>query len=239
MPSQDSQSIKNPLKDQAVLGLIITVLTIAFGFLLGEVQNKLGWGLLILSLFTVLVVFALVIWLIQKPIQQLLITLVRELKRQLEQKAITWLLDTDQLMEYELSSVAPEIWLLTSDLLDDAQGGPFQNVVAKNLKKNKNYVYFVPNMPETRTRIEAIFAHHGNNQLLRVVYLPDNFFFLVPKLDIAIYNPLSKGGSPKSAFMGIPVPGETNHYHASVSIDFIDKLVGTLLEPYKSQLKTG
>jgi hypothetical protein len=220
-----------------MLGLIITVLTIAFGLILSEVQVKLGWGLLLLSLFSVLLIFALVIWLVQKPLQQLLIILVRELKSQFEQKAIVWLLDTDQLMNYELNTDAPEIWLLTSDLLDDAQGGPFQDIVAKNLKKGKNYVYFVPNVPEIKTRIEAVFAHHSNHHKLRVVYLPDNFFFLVPKLDIAIYNPLSKGRSEKSAFMGIPAPGEKGHYHASVTIDFIDKLVGTLLEEYKRQIK--
>lgn len=229
--------VRNPLKDQAILGLIISGITIAFGFILSEVQSKLGWGLLLLSLLTVLLIFGIIIWLIQKPIQESLIYLVKQLKAQISQKSITWLLDTDELMNYELESEAPEIWLLTSDLLDDAQGGPFQKVVTSNLQKGKRYVYFAPNTPEIRARIEMVFSHHKNNKNLKVVYLPDKFFFLVPKLDIAIYNPLSKGSIPRSAFLGIPDPSNSDHFHAAVNYDFIDKLVGSLLDSYKEQIQ--
>jgi len=236
MPNSPSQAFKNPLKDQAILALIIAGLTILLGFVLAELQTKLGWGLLAVSLITVLIIFGMIIWLVQEPLQHILIALARDIRRLLEPKSIGWLLDTDQLASYELESNAPEIWLLTSDLLDDSQGGPFQTVVEKNLQKGKHYIYFVPNTPEIRARLEMVFSHHRNKQFLKAVYLPDSFFFLVPKLDIAIYNPLSKGKTVRCAFMGIPVPGQQDHYHASVSLDFIDKLVGTLLSSYEKEI---
>ena len=35
--------------------------------------------------------------------------------------------------------------------------------------------------------------------------------------------------------MRIPLPGEGNHSHAAVNLDFIHKMVGKLLEAYKKQ----
>jgi hypothetical protein len=91
----------------------------------------------------------------------------------------------------------------------------------------------VPNLPEIHARVEMLrtaHKHHGN---MRFVYLPDTFFFLVPKLDIVIYNPLSHDSRRRCAFMGIPDTMGTSHYHAKVSFEFVDRLVGVLLKPYR------
>ena len=38
--------------------------------------------------------------------------------------------------------------------------------------------------------------------------------------------------------MGIPVPDTTDHYHVAVTDDFIDRLVGTLLQLYRDTYGT-
>ena len=229
-----AQVVKDWLLDQGILALVIVGLTIGLGILLGEIQPLLGWRILIISLTFILLLFAIVIWLVQKPVRNQLTAGLDQLKLQVATETIDWLLDTEQLAAYELKSPANEIWLLTSDLLDDVGGGPFQTIVNKKVQAGTHYVYYVPNRPEIRARVEMISQSHGRNSLIDFVYLPDSFFFLVPRLDIVIYNPLSN--AERSAFMGIPVPGEGGHFHAQVSADFIDKLIGVLLPEYQKQL---
>lgn len=233
MPSIDKNKAQATwLSDQAILALIIVCLTALLGFLISEVQNKIGWPSLVTALVFVGTLFGLVLWLVQRPILQMLADLP-SLIRNSRQGSAPWLSDTHQLMEYELESGSREIWVLSSDLLDDSQGGPFQAVVERKLKKRTKYVYFVPDDPVIRVRIETIFAHHGNSPLLRVIYLPESFFFLVPQLDIIVYDPLATKPDHRSAFMGIPALGEDNHHHARMSTEFMDKLIGILLPCYK------
>lgn len=227
---------KRWITDPTITALWISGFTIVLGIVLSETQAKIGWGILIVALIFVLGIFALLILLVMTPLQQQLESYIDNVQSKIDPAALTWLLDSAQLAKYEQTSKAPEIWLLTSDLLDDSQGGTFNDVVAKKLAKGATkYVYFVPGTPEAKARVQALFTQHKNHTNLRAVYLPDTFFFLVPRLDIAIYNPFSEGAMPRQAFMGIPVRDEARQYHASVSLDFIDKIVGTLLPEYKKE----
>ena len=236
MEEETKQAFRDWMHDQGLVALIITGLTVLLSIFLSELQTKLGWGTVVLSLFTILTIFGITFWLIQRPLKHILVSLGDDLRKLLEPRKFSWLLDTEQLAQYEQSATVSEIWLLTSDLLDDAQGGPFLNVVKKNLQRKVRHVYFVPNTPEVRARVEMIKEFHKNHPLLKVVYLPDTFFFLVPKFDVCIYNPLSQDKSIRAAYMGLPTQEQANHYHAAVSIDFIDKLVGVLLDEYKKQV---
>jgi hypothetical protein len=107
--------------------------------------------------------------------------------------------------------------------------------VHHNLKRNIKHVYFFPDTPENRARAATIHRSQQQSALLHFVHLPNNFFLLVPKLDVVIYNPNGESGMVRSGFMGIPAPAEGNHYHAAISLDLIDKLVGTLLDSYQKQ----
>ncbi|MBI4026525.1 MAG: hypothetical protein HY360_16180 [Verrucomicrobia bacterium] len=230
---------KSSLTENVWVAVIIPLLTIVVSFALSEMQSapSIGWKGVVCAIILVLGLYGIVVWWVRRP----LIGMLEELKSDLVLKHIQtqqgWLLDAAQLVSYERNVKAKEIWLITSDLLDDSQGGPFMKVVSRNLQKNIRYVYFYSNTPENKARADAIRTTQKSD-LLKYVVLPDSFFFLVPKLDIVIYNPRGEGGLSQSAFMGIPVPGESNHYHAAVSLDFIHKIVGTLLESeaYKKQI---
>ena len=228
---------KSVLTENVWVAVIIPLLTIVVSFALSEIQSapSIGWRGVVCAIILVLGLYGIVVWWVRRP----LIGMLEELKSDLVLKHFetqrSWLLDTTQLAAYERNVKAKEIWLITSDLLDDSQGGPFMKVVTRNLQKGIRHVYFFPDTPENKARADAIRAAQKSD-LLTFVLLPDSFFFLVPKLDIAIYNPRGEGGLPQSAFMGIPVPGESDHYHAAVSLDFIHRIVGTLLEAYKKQV---
>lgn len=225
------------LPDEGRLSLLIAAWTTLFGIILSEVQTRVGWVILTVALATVLGIIWMVLRMVQAPIDRRLSDWITELKAHRLPGAISWLYDTEQLAAFERDSGATEIWLLSSDLLDDSPGGPFAEVVRQNLSKGTNYVYFVPDTAEVRARLEVVRGLHVDQPNLRTVFLPDSFFFLVPRLDIAIYNPRSYG--TRSGYLGIPSPTNEGHFHAAVSVDFIDKLVGTLLTTCANQLAAG
>lgn len=233
--SDKQQRLKNWLADNGIMTLLLTVLTIGLGVAISEIQNKIGWLNLTAALISVALFYWSTIWLLGKPLAKILLELKEELIQQRSPNNFSWLLDTAQLASYERTVKTKEIWLITSDLLDDSSDGPFHEVVRENLKRKIKHVYFFPDTPENRARADTIHQSQQKNPLLRFVYLPSNFFLLVPKLDVVIYNPRGESGMVRAGFMGIPAPADNNHYHASVSLDLIDKLVGTLLDSYQKQ----
>ena len=224
--------VKNWLADNGIMTLLLVGLTTAVSIALAEIQTKFGWLYLIIALVLVVVFYWSTIWLVGKPLAKILLELKEELIQQRSPHNFSWLLDTAQLASFERTVKTKEIWLITSDLLDESANGPFHGVVRENLKRKIKHVYFFPDTPENRSRATSIHTSQQNNTLLKFVYLPNNFFLLVPKLDVVIYSPHGENGMTRAGFMGIPVPGEGNHYHVAVSLDLIDKLVGTLLDSY-------
>ncbi|MCX6625710.1 MAG: hypothetical protein NTY38_32535 [Acidobacteria bacterium] len=217
------------LADSKVQAFLLAAATLVLGYWMSDLKAKVGWQLLASVVIVELLIVLAVLWVVYRPLKASIDSAFVDIKRYLEPKSISWLLDTEQLVGFEEQSQAKEIWLLTSDLVDDLVGGPFQDLVGRRLTHTK-YVYLVPNTPEIYARVQLLQAHYKNSQNLQFHYLPDSFFFLVPKLDIVIYNPLSAGKGERCAYMGIPASGDINHYHAAVSTDFIDKLVGVLVQ---------
>lgn len=227
--------VKVWIADNGIMTLLFTSLTVIVGIAIAEIQTIFGWANLVVALALVCLLYWSTIWLFGKPLAKILLELKEELIRQRSPSNFSWLHDTEQLASYERTVKAKEIWLLTSDLLDDSSDGPFHEVVRENLKRKIKHVYFFPDTPENRARSITIHKSQQQNALLKFVHLPNNFFLLVPKLDVVIYNPQGENGMVRAGFMGIPVPGESNHFHAAVSLDLIDKLVGSLLDSYHKQ----
>jgi hypothetical protein len=235
MKNNLKRRIDNWLADPTVFVIVVTCLTIAAGIVLAEIQPHTGYLILLIVVGVILTVFAIALSMVAIPLRREMQRTLETIRGFINPQSIAWLFDTKQLATYEEGINADEIWLLSSDLLDDSEGGPFEGVVSANLARGMRYVYFVPDLHEVRARVEILKSTHKNNANIRFVYLPDSFFFLVPKLDIVIYNPLSTVSSERNAFLGLPDPIGTSHYHARVSIDFVDRLVGVLLEQYKEK----
>jgi hypothetical protein len=225
--------VKSWIVNQAWLAIVVTFFTIVLGILLNEIQPKLGWSILVISLITIIAIFSIVVWLVVRFVFSVTFDFAQgiqdTLDRYIASEKIGWMLTTPKLCKFEKQSKAPEIWLISSDLSEDCIGGPFQRVVAANLKRGIRYRYFVPDKPEIRSRVKQLVEYNKNPQNLEFTYLSDDFFFLVPKFDFAIYNPLKEKGTERVAYMGIPVSGDPGRYHANIGDELIDVLVGKLL----------
>lgn len=220
--------------DQALGVLIVTCLTIVLGIVLSELQAKMGWAMLLVSLSSIFALFMIVIWLVVRPVLSMATGIGDQIQETLEKyvspEKVNWLLTTLQLADYERRTKAPEIWLITSDLSEDIIGEPFNAVVSEKLKNGVRYRYFVPNTLEIRARVGQMVRSHGNVESLKVTYLSDEFFFLVPRFDFVIYDPFGGSRTERVAYMGIPVPGEVSHYHARVDHELTDVLIGKLMQ---------
>jgi len=237
----DNTIFKNWIKDNSISALIVVVLTILFGILLGELQGKLGWGGLILSLICIFSIIFFVLWLSFRNVlsvnQNIANRIENNYNKFVDKYKLGWILSSEQIEDFEKNLSNIEIWLITSDLAEDTVGEFFHECVKNNLKKNTVvYKYFVPNTLSIKSKVEMIKQENNNHKNLHFVYLNDDFFFLSPRLDFSIYNPYQKSESmERLGLMGIPDTDEEIQYHAKVSDTIIEVLTGKLLEFIKNE----
>jgi len=232
MKDESNSIVKHWVVKQSSVAILLTFFTILLGIILNEIQSKVGWGMLITSLVFILALFGIVIWLVVRYVFAVSIDIADEIKETLDKysgiEKRSWLITGKELVRYESRCNFSEIWLISSDLSTDCVGGQFHKVVLKNLKKGIKYRYFVPNTPVLKVRMDQLFKYNNNHPNLKVTYIDDSFFFLVPNFDFAIYNPYKQGDSSRVAYMGLPIPGENNLYHVRFSDDLTDVLMGKL-----------
>lgn len=88
-------------------------------------------------------------------------------------------------------------------------------------------------MPDTeinRVRVKIFKKNCGYSKNLEVYYLADDFFFLVPRVDFAIYEPMKSITDGKKGYMGLPIQGATESFAILMNNDFVDAVVGKLAE---------
>jgi hypothetical protein len=228
--------LKNWLKENSITAIVITVLTIVLGLLFSELQTKLGWLTLLISIIIIFSIIFVVLWLSFKNVlsvnQQLASNIDSSYKQLIDKYQLGWLFSSQQLYEIEATLSDIEIWLVTADLGEDKIGGFFQNCVTDNLNKgNVVYHYFVPDRLDIKAKVEQLKCHNQNSPNLKFTFLNDDFFFLVPKFDFSIYNPLNHSTNlERLAFMGVPAKEEEHQYHVKISDDITDVLIGKLLK---------
>lgn len=202
------------------------------GVVAGGVVEKVGWSTFGPVLGLVVVLFILVHITSNRLIARVVSAYIRA-ESQRVSGGFDWLYTKDQLLIYEEETGAAEIWLISADLLDDVGEGAFREAVRNNLARGMRYRFFVPDTVVLRSRATELMQSHSHPNV-RCVFLRDEFFFLVPKLDIVIYNPQRAGVEKRTAFLGIPAAGEEKHYSAKISDDLTDAIIGMLL-PYCSR----
>jgi hypothetical protein len=123
-----------------------------------------------------------------------------------------------------------EIWLISPDLRTEIEDGIYAGVVRDNLRKGTKYRYFVPETPQNKSRVKIFKQSCGNNKNLEILYLTNAFFFLVPDVDFAIYEPLKAFSNGKVGYMGLKIQGSIERYAVQMNEDFVDALVAKLDE---------
>lgn len=144
-----------------------------------------------------------------------------------------WVMTIGEVEKIERETAAPEIWVVTSDLKDDAAGGSFQGIVSRNIKRGILYRFFVPDTPEMRKATAALLAFNKNSEYLKITCLSQDYFILVPVCDLAIYNPLKKKGSDRLTLWGIENPEGQLRYCTKMGETYAEAIVKKL----KKQLK--
>ena len=145
----------------------------------------------------------------------------------------------DHLAIMERNKFFEEIWLISPDLRTEIEQGVYAGVVRDNLKKGTEYKYFVPNTTENRVRVKKFLHSCNHNKKLKIFYLDDTFFFLVPDLDFAIYEPLKSYSGGMNGYMGIKIQGSSERYAVLMNQDFVDALVSKLDERVQSNASSG
>jgi len=236
MKKKENHAIHELIKNSTIITLIITLLTILFGFILKEFQKKIEWHYLLSAIVIIIVIFIILLFLIFKSIYPNLKKIAEQTIDKLDEivtDKVDWILTTPQLIKFESVIKNSEVWLITSDLYEDCIGGPFQECVSNNLKKGVRYHYFVPDTMGVRSKSKQINAVNKNNKDLHFSFLEDDFFFLVSKFDFGIINPFKKGKIERLGFMGLPVPDEKGRYQVKISDELIDIIIGKLLPIYQ------
>jgi hypothetical protein len=155
-------------------------------------------------------------------------------KNQEHEKSLReWVMTIGEVEKMESETAAPEIWVVTSDLKDDAEGGSFQQIVSRNIKRGILYRFFVPDTPEMRKATGAMLAFKKKSENLKITELSQDYFFLVPVFDLALYNPLKKKGSDRLTLWGIENPEGQLRYCTKVGEPYAEFIVKKLKKHIK------
>lgn len=141
----------------------------------------------------------------------------------------------EQLAMMEKTCIFDEIWLISPDLLTEINDGIYAGVIKQNLKKGTRYKYFVPDTEINQVRVKIFEESCSRSKNLEIHFLADDFFFLVPKVDFAIYEPMKSISNGKKGYMGLPIQGEKERFAILMNNDFVDAVVGKLAECLKNK----
>src|SRR5664280_411674 len=153
---------------------------------------------------------------------------IKEMIRSEAHSGIDWVWSIEQLADFEMTTNSPEIWLISPDLAEDLDAGPFNEVVERNLVRGVKYRIFVPENDIMRARVQQLKRQHPNHTELHVYFLSDEFFFLVRDFDFVLYNPYREIGTPCLGYMGLPLSPNRGRYMVEISDELAATFVGRL-----------
>lgn len=152
-----------------------------------------------------------------------------------EGKIMNGICKEEQLALMEKTCIFEEIWLISPDLLTEINNGIYAGVIRQNLKKGTRYKYFVPDTEINQVRVKIFKESCGHSKNLEIYYLVNDFFFLVPRVDFAIYEPMKSISHGKKGYIGLPIQGVKESFAVLMNNDFVDAVIGKLAERLKNK----
>ena len=221
---------RDVLKSAVWIPVLVAALALALGLMISSLQSERGWWPFLGALLITVLIFFIALHIILAKVCPMSLDLMHDLKAQIDRyisrDTITWLIDNEQMAQFEENSDLEEIWLITSDLSEDIPGAVFFDVVHQNLKRGVRYRYFIPRSLEAEARAKQLIENHGSVGNITIVPLSDDFFWLVPRLDFAIYDPMNKSGH-RCGYMGLHIDTDLR-LHCDMEAQFVDLLIGKL-----------
>lgn len=237
--------------------IFLTALALLVAVVTGQVQSVVGWKALILSIALVGGIFYIIahimINIVGSSLDEKISNKLNESKDNLDKSIADnqcnadnfintlikiynigtipeWILTNDELLKFETEYAESEVWIVTSDLLEDGIDGPFFNAVKTNLEKGVIYRYFLPKNDVVRLETDRMKNEIGDELKDKIVpyFLKDDFFFLFSKFDFGIINPHACCGK-RYGFMGINTPdGNNNRFQIRIPDNLMNEFVAKL-----------
>ena len=232
-----------------IIGIVILfpIISVGCSFGISYLEKSIGFFPSILLLLIILIFFLISVYIAGKTllhirkdnIDEIINKNIKNIQDKLvNNKIMNGIYKEKALALMEKTNVHSEIWLISPDLLTEINNGVYAGVVRDNLKKGTKYRYFIPHSPTNEIRVKMFQENCNNDKNLEIYYLTDDFFFLVPDVDFAIYEPLKSISDGKQGYMGLLFQGMKERFAVLMNNDFVDALASKLEEcALKSQPK--
>ena len=208
----------NELFNNGIIYIVISVLTLITSVFISEMQTRAGWIIVIISLAYVFLCVILLSKFLLFPLGKKIDNISTE---NISSDLI--ILSQEKMANYELNEDLKELWIITSDLSFDTDGGTFKDVVSANLKKGVRYIYFISKNQISKSREKQMkLANKSKN--LHFVYLDDDFFFFAPNLDCVLH--FYNSEKPNDGFIGLTM--NSNRYYIKMSTELFHATYGNL-----------
>jgi|GEM_PF-5636929 len=135
-----------------------------------------------------------------------------------------------EVMAYERDNVQKEVWIV-SQRLDDEFKAEIREVIVFNLERGVRYIYIIPKDSVVVERVRQIKQACGNHAGVVWFHMPGDFFDLVPRHDISIYDPLGKTSDQIVAYMNLPARSAPNNLFVILEGDYAIGILNKLIPP--------
>lgn len=220
--------------------VVVPLLAFVANLVLSEVQESMGYVVILLSLAFLILLFAGIMLAHQKVISDVLKkTVYPRFEVAVNQPALdsgnyehlfeTSIITDRQLSVMEANCTFDEIWVISNDLATEIDGGLYADIVPKNLERGIKYKVFSSQNNLTRIRMESLKKKYNNSPNVNYYMLSDDFFFLVSKIDFTIYNPYKTSATGRQGYIGMYLPDGNELYEIRIGDDLVDAIASRLL----------
>ena len=234
----------NVFRDTTVTSLIIGGVAAALSLTLAIAVRAVGYRVTLLSVGFVLGVILIDLWIVARfaggriaerldlTDERLAATLSAAEQRLFERfnrtdglltlRGVTsaeFLKTQAEVMDYERVGVTKDVWIVSAGLNDEFKHEIIE-VIMHNLKRGVRYVYVIPKDSVVIERVRRIKHACGDSEGVVWFHMPRNFFDLVPRHDISIYDPLGKTSEQIVAYMNLPVRSAPNNLFVILDGDY-------------------
>lgn len=204
-------------RDNAVQGILITLVVLIIGLAISKTQDLLAIHELlyaaILVGITVVTSGAVAISISNRLVQAWndtsrdLLTATARLDERFNIVATLtkadWLISNNRLMDIEASVEAAEVWIITGSLEEEISDTLYAPIIQKNISRGVKYRYFVRDDAVLRNRASVMASRFTPKKGIEFHFVNDPMFNIVCMQDMAIYLP--KGSGKFTAYMNLPI----------------------------------
>lgn len=238
--------MKNDLNglETVLFSILLPVMSVIGSICINYLESSIGFFYTLIALIIICVIIGVSYYvgtdisfvISKKTLESKIDSEIKAIQEKIaESKIMNGICKEEQLALMEKTCIFEEIWLISPDLLTEINNGIYAGVIKQNLRKGTKYKYFVPDTEINQVRVKIFEESCGHSKNLEIHFLANDFFFLVPRVDFAIYEPMKSISNGKKGYIGLPIQGVTESFAILMNNDFVDAVVGKLAECLKNK----